>query len=345
MEKTYVNHWRTAIMVALVCMTSGCKKEETAEKQPVKVRVEKVEPVCMNNGWEFSGTVEEMTGTTLSFPVAGTIQRIYVENGQRVQKGELIATLDETSLRNAYDIAAATFEQAEDAYARLKQLHDNNSLPEIQWVEVQSKLKQAQSAASISKKNLSDCKLYAPVSGIISSKDAEVGQNVLPGLTVVKIASVAQVKVKVSIPENEISNVHIGDPVEIVVPALDGKHFTGKITEKSIAANPLSRSYDVKALIQNSNSELMPGMICTMSIPDGEDAESIILATNIIQLDEANRNFVWVNKNGKAEKRYIEIGTLTHNGVAVTSGLYAGDEVLVEGQQKVSDKSDITIVK
>jgi RND family efflux transporter MFP subunit len=326
-------------------MTSGCKKEVTPEKQPIRVRVEKVEPVCTSNGREFSGTVEEMTGTTLSFPVAGTIQRICVENGQRVQKGELIASLDDTSLRNAYNMAAATLEQAEDAYTRLKQLHDNNSLPEIQWVEVLSKLKQAQSAESISKKNLSDSKLYAPVSGIIASKDVEVGQNVLPGLTVVKIASVAQVKVKVSIPENEISNVHIGDPVEIVVSALDGKHFIGKVSEKSITANPLSRSYDVKALVQNPNSELMPGMICTINIPNGEDAEYIMLPTNVIQLSETNRNFVWINKNGKAEKRYVEIGTLTHDGVIVTSGLSAGDEVLVEGQQKVSENSDITLVR
>lgn len=337
-----VRHRSMAALCCLALMMTGCGQQEARESAPVKVKVTKVEPGTFGGGQEFSGTIEEASGSTLSFPVTGTVRHIRAEAGQRVAKGELIAVLDEASLKSAYDAAAAMLEQAEDAYQRMKQLHDNNSLPEIQWVEVQSKLKQARSAEAISKKNLADGRLYAPFSGVISEKSVEVGHNVMPGQPVVRLVTVNQVKVCVSIPENEISHIRMGQPVNVCVPALDGKTFSGKIVEKGIAANPLSRSYGVKALVDNRSGELMPGMICTMDVGNGSTGAAIILPASVIQTDERNRTFVWVNDNGKARKKTVQAGTLARNGVMILSGISAGDEVIVEGQQKVSEGTDIT---
>ena len=335
-----------AIVCSLALMTTGCKQQkEVQETAPVKVKVMKVEPVGIDGGQAFSGTVEEQTGSTLSFPVAGTVRQIRVEAGQRVGRGELIATLDEATLQSTYDAAAAALAQAEDAYARMKQLHDSNSLPEIQWVETQSKLKQARSAERIAKKNLADGKLYAPFSGVISSKDVEVGQNVMPGTPVARLVTVSSVKVSIAVPENEISRISIGQPVSVCVSALDGKTFTGKVVEKGIAANRLSRSYGVKALIDNPSGELMPGMICTLTIGSDAAAQSIVLPADIIQTDEQNRKFVWVSDKGKARKKIVTTGRLLPDGVQVSAGLTSGDCVIVEGRQKVSENTDITIVK
>lgn len=337
-----VMHRSMSALCCLALMMTGCKQQEVRELHPVKVKVMNVTPATFKGEQEFSGTVEESSGSTLSFPVAGTIQQIKVEAGQRVAKGELIAVLDEATLHNAYEAASAMLTQAEDAYLRMKQLHDAGSLPEIQWVEVQSKLKQAQSAEAISKKNLADGKLYAPFSGIISEKSVEVGHNVMPGLPVVRLVTINQVKVCVSIPENEISHIKTGQLVNISVSALDGKTFSGKIVEKGIVAHPLSRSYEVKALIDNPSGELMPGMICTLNIVDEKAGSAIILPTSVIQTDEQNRTFVWVNNNGKAQKKVVQIGALTRNGVMILSGVFTDDKVIVEGQQKVSEGMDIT---
>lgn len=154
MEKMKAKHGSMAVLCCLALMMTGCKRQELREPHPVKVTVMKVSSVAFGGEQEFSGTVEEASGSTLSFPVAGTVQQIRVTAGQQVAKGELIAVLDEATLRSAYEAASALLLQAEDAYRRMKQLHDAGSLPEIQWVEVQSKLKQAQSAEAISKKNL-----------------------------------------------------------------------------------------------------------------------------------------------------------------------------------------------
>jgi RND family efflux transporter MFP subunit len=335
-------------LVAAICLLSaGCSKTEQAEeKTAVEVKIEPIHKTELCAGQSFSGTVEESSASTLSFSVGGTVKSIAVSAGQHVAQGALIATLDASQVQSALDAASATLEQAQDAYSRLAKLHDNNSLPEIQWVEAESKLKQAQSTYNISKKNLNDTRLYAPFSGYIKEKNVEVGHNVMPGSPVVELVTVSNVKVCISVPETEISRIAVGNEVKIQVPALANQTFVGRINEKGVAANPISRSYEVKAVVNNPKSELLPGMLCTLYI-DSTDAaeEAIVVPTNIVQLDSSNRNFVWVAVDGKAARRYVELGRFDGDKVVVASGLAEGDNLIVEGQQKVSDNMKISIKK
>lgn len=333
------------IMASLVIGLAGCSNREVQENGPVRVKVQTVQVQPMQGVQGFSGTIEEMTGSTLSFSVSGTLTQVRVSAGQRVRQGELIASVDDATLQNSHTLALAALEQAEDAYARMKQLHDANSLPEIQWTEVQSKLKQARSAEQIAHKNLKDSRLYAPFSGVIAEKNVEVGQNVMPGAPVVRLVGVEQVKVCISVPENEIARIQVGQEARIRVSALGNREFEGSIVEKGIAAHPLSRSYEVKALVKNPSGELLPGMLCEMEVKQELAREGILLANHIVQLDSESRQFVWVNRSGKAAKRYVTVGELSSRGVFITSGLVPGDEVLVEGQQKVSENMDITVEK
>ena len=319
-------HCSIAVLCCLALMTTGCGQQEVRDSQPIKVAVIKVKPAVFSGEQAYSGTIEEASGSTLSFPVAGTVQQIPVVAGQRIAKGEVIAVLDEAALRSTYEAASASLAQAEDAWRRMKQLHE-----------------QAQSVEAISKKNLDDGRLYAPFAGVISEKSVEVGHNVMPGQPVVRLVAVDHVKVCISVPENEISHISTGLPVNVSVPALDGKTFSGKIVEKGIVAQPLSRSYEVKALVDNSSGELMPGMICSVGIDGGEADTAVILPAPVIQTDERNRTFVWVNDSGKARKRTVETGALVRDGVMIASGISTGDEVIVEGQQKVSEGMDITV--
>jgi RND family efflux transporter MFP subunit len=336
------------ILAAAICLLSaGCSKTEQAEeKTAVEVKIEPIHKTELCAGQSFSGTVEESSASTLSFSVGGTVKSIAVSAGQHVAQGALIATLDASQVQSALDAASATLEQAQDAYSRLAKLHDNNSLPEIQWVEAESKLKQAQSTYNISKKNLSDTRLYAPFSGYIKEKNVEVGHNVMPGSPVVELVTVSNVKVCISVPETEISRIAVGNEVKIQVPALSNQTFVGKINEKGVAANPISRSYEVKAVVSNPKSELLPGMLCTLYIDSADAAEeAIVVPTSIVQLDSSNRNFVWVAVDGKAARRYVELGRFDGDKVVVASGLAEGDNLIVEGQQKVSDDMKITIKK
>lgn len=330
------------LLTLCACQNNSDKVETTTI--PVKVKTIPVATSATYEEKHFSGTVEENNETALSFSVTGNVQYIYVKPGDHVKTGQLIASLEKTTISSSYQAAKAARNQAEDAYKRMKELHDKGSLPEMQWIETQSKLQQAQSMEEIALKNLKDCQLYAPYDGIIAEKNIEVGQNVAPGVPVGKLVSVNELKVKIAVPETEIANINKQQKAIIKIPALNNQNFNGIVTEKGIAANPLSRSYEVKIKILDKNNDLMPGMVADVTLKTSQQEKSLyIIPYHIVQLDEHNNSFVWINNNGKAQKRNIICGEFTSNGVVVLSGLNENDEIIVEGQQKVCENTKICL--
>ena len=331
-----------AVLVALY----GCgEKKQTAQEQTVRVKVKQIQTEAVNGEQGFSGTIEESSGVALSFASTGTIKRICVSAGQTVRQGQLIAELDPTTMQNAYTIAKTSLEQAEDTYRRMKELHDAGSLPEMQWIHAENQLKSARASEAMARKALTDTKLYAPFGGYIATKDAEVGQNAAPGLPVVKLVSIGEVKVKISVPENDVQRIAKGSSMKIIVPALDGREFSGRVTERGVSADPRSRTYEVKATIQNRDGRLLPGMICQAFTNYMQGTTGVFVPANLIQLDSDNKTFVWVVNGGKAAKREITISGETAQGAQVGGGLSAGDQLIVAGQQKVSNGMKVEIVK
>ena len=110
--------------------------------------------------------------------------------------------------------------------------------------------------SEIARKNWRDCSLYAPYSGIIASKDAEVGQSVMPGVPVVSLVTGGKLRVKIAVPETEISRIAIGQKAAICIPALDNGVVSGQVVEKGIQANPLTRSYEVKIEMEQAEIEM-----------------------------------------------------------------------------------------
>ena len=225
--------------------------------------------------------------------------------------------------------------QAEDAYHRMKELYDKGSLPEIRWVETQSKLQQARSMEAVARKQMEDCRLTAPYDGVIAEKTGETGQNVLPGFAVTRLVTTTGQQVRIAVPEAEIGHIREGQQASIRVPAAGGKTYTGTVVERGIRADALSRSYPVKLRVDDADSELLPGMVAEVSLWPADGETACILPLHIVQLDERNRNFVWVNREGKAEQRFITCGDFAGDGVIVTQGLQPGDIVIVKGQHKV----------
>lgn len=333
--------------IMLVCplFLTGCggEKTQTTGNKPVQVKVLQMSATSVDGAGHFSGTVEEKNGTVLSFSSAGTISTMNIRLGDRVRQGQVIATLDETSAQSSHEAARATLLQAEDAYQRMKVLHDKGSLADIKWVEVQSQLQQARSAESLARKLLSDCRLVAPFDGVISDKSGEVGQNVLPGVAVAHLVSTTGQKVRIAVPEGEIGDIAVGQKARIVVPALNGKAFQGTVTERGVTADALSRSYEVKLRVDDADASLLPGMVAEVSLAGPNGHTAYVLPPHIVQLDEKNRTFVWVAVGGRAEKRIIVCGDYTAEGVMVNQGLQEGDQIITEGQQKVCNGTKISL--
>ncbi len=328
---------------ALIWISCSGKKDENQAIRAVPVKVVKVSESSYMNSRNYVGTVEAVSSSSLSFEVMGNVNKVFVTEGENVQKGKLLATLDKATLQNSYNASLASLKEAQDAYNRMKSLYDNGSLPEMKWVEVQSKLQQAVSMEQISRKNLKDAGLHAPFSGVISSKSIEPGMNVMPGIEVMQLADISTVNIKIAVPEKEISRVNKGQQAEVRVGALGDKLFTGVVSEKGIAANPLAHTYEVKIKLNNTSHELMPGMVCKVGVHSHETEAGIVLPNHTVQLQPDGKKFVWVVKGNAASQRMVSTGELTTQGVVITAGLQPGDEVIVSGNQKVSEGTKIAV--
>ena len=211
---------------------------------------------------------------------------------------------------------------------------------------VETGLEQAKAAESIARQQLSHSTLTAPFAGVIAAKNVDLGTYVLPGQPVLKLANVAQVNAKVSVPEAEISHLHVGDKVKLTVAALSGAIFRGTISEKGIDANPISHTYDVKVGITNPQGRLLPGMVCNAQVQGSAATPShITVPPQSIELDIDNSRFVWTVVNGKAHQQPVTTGDFEGNGIVILSGLKAGDQVIINGQQKVSEGMNVDTAK
>lgn len=321
-------------------MLSACNAENNkgqAADEAVRVEVTQVKAATADRTSRYSGTIEEENGSLLSFAVGGTVSRVLVDEGDRVGKGQLIATLDTEQLTHNHASAQAALAQAEDAYRRMEELHGKGSLPEIKWVEAQTTLQRARASEQMARKQLADCRLYAPFSGVISKKFAEKGQNVGAGTQIAKLVAVGRMKVKISVPESEMAQISIGQKADVTIEALGGASMQATVTEKGVAADPLSRSYDVKLNLPKADRKMLPGMVADVALRGGNASMVCILPAHIVQIDERNNEFVWLAVGGKAVKRIVTVGGFTADGVTVTSGLADGDMVITAGAQKVSE--------
>ena len=294
------------------------------------------------DGQTYVGIVEEREGTAVSFTSMGTVRRVLVDEGQDVAKGQLIAEMDDTQARNLLSGSEAQMAQADDALARYSQLHDNGSLSEVQWVEIQSKVAQARSQLEIARKNLSDCQLKAPVSGIVGKKMVKAGETALPSQAVVTILDISSVKVKVAIPEAEVGGITATTPTRIKVDAVSKEVAGGRI-EKGIQADALTHTYDIKVNVPNSDRQLLPGMVASVqfnSVPcQGTD---ILTPITSVQKKSDGSLFVWtVAQDSTAHRTAVTIGQTYGNRVVITSGIETGQRIVTEGYQKLSEGTHV----
>lgn len=333
------------VILCGLLLTSCGTKEHKEGNNPVRVHTSVISSTLVNQSTSYSGVIEESSGTVLSFKVPGTITNLNVTEGQRVAKGQLIAALDAASLQNNYEITKSALATAQDTYDRMKQLHDANSIPEMKWIEVQNALASAKSTCEIAKNTLNDSKLYAPFSGIISNKYADVGSTAAPAVPIVKLVEISPIKANISVSENQIGNFEKGCVANISVLVAGDIMTEGTLTEKGVCADPLSRTYSVKFTAPNPDGKLLPGMLCDVSLKNSDKAEALVVPIETILLDHDNQSFVWIVKKGKAEKRNVVLGEYTSEGVIIESGLAAGDEIITSGQQKISDGMSVISIK
>jgi RND family efflux transporter MFP subunit len=273
----------------------------------------------------------------------GVVKRMLVNEGQAVSRGQLIAEMDDTQARNLLSGAEAQMAQANDALERYKMLHENGSLPEVQWVEIQSKVAQAKSQLEVARKNLADCRLVAPVSGIVGKRLVGAGETAMPSQAVVNILDISTVKVKVAIPEAEISGLGANTSSIIKVDAINSS-FTGGHIEKGVLADALTHTYDIRIHVTNGERKLLPGMVASVQFVAvaHQQTQQLSVPVTAVQRKADGSLFVWtISSDSTAHRATVHTGETMGNRIAVTDGISEGSRIVVEGYQKLSENTKV----
>lgn len=338
-----INHLALAGILVLASCTHKENKPTAENSSAFNVQAE--QPINYNGLIQsaYSGVVEAQKTTALSFATMGTITEIFVDEGQVVRKGQLLAKVNASNAQNAYQAAVAKQQQAEDAYKRLKPMKENGTLPEIKWVEVETGAAQAKSAVAIAQKSVSDCDLYAPESGVIGKRNVQAGVNVMPTTTVLELLNIQSVYVKIPVSENEISQFKKGETAQITINAID-ETVTGKIKEIGVTADILSHTYPVKIEVQNTAGDIKPGMICSVQTVSPDKRSGLLISNKALQKDVDGSQFIYVEENGRAVKIPVRTIALIDNKMLIQGEVPKNANIITSGQQKLSNGTPVKII-
>ena len=345
--KHILKRYRLAVIALAILALNGCQNRKSANEkseQPISVRTQKIGETILENTITLSANMEGNKTVRLGFMVPGKIDYIAAEEGEAVQKGELLASLEQESYRIALEMADAQLDQAQDDYKRLNELHKRNSLSESDYSKITNSLRVARAQQHLQAKNLADTRLLSPIKGVLLKKGTEVGEIIDKGLPLFVISDIYTMKANASIPEAELHRIKIGDKASVYLAALDST-VNGKILEIGTLADAATRTFSIKVELNNPDLLIRPGMTAEVKLQTNTRSTVISIPAEAILHDGDNSSYVYVvdTTAGKAFKRMVSLGEIRQNNIQITSGLNENDLLVVAGQFKLHNGSAISI--
>lgn len=327
----------------LLLVAGSCKHESPPAFPPPLVTVAKAMETSALRELHLSGTLEAERSIGLSFGVPGTVEQVLVHEGEHVARGQALARLVATSYANSVGIAKAAADRAEDAHRRLEPMHQNHTLADVKMVEADTGLQQARLALAMARKNLDDTTLRAPEEGIIARRSVEPGAVASPALPSFVLVQTRTVLTSAPVPETQVARLRLGDRARVAVAAL-GKDYEATVREIGVIADPLTRTYTVKAAVANPTGELRIGMLADLRVAVADGATGVAVPPAAVSIDDAGRHFVFVVKEGsRLERRTVEVGGFAGEGTLLTGGLQSGETIVVSATPMLADGAVVTV--
>jgi len=324
------------VVFLCVLALAGCGRRNVSETERViSVGVIQIGESEKTFSKSYDGNIKAARHQLILAPHSGYISSLNAKVGQYVRKDRVFAHIEAPDVQSLNDANKATLRQARDGYERAKKVYEAGGLTEIAWMDIQTKLAQAEASAAISDRSLDKCDVKAPFNGTVSEIFVATGQNVSMGERIAEIIDEGELNVTIDVPENEYQLVKDGTPATVVVPALGGEKIYGNLNTLAVNSHALTHSYTAEIVLNKKPAALKPGMICKVYLEHSLE-DRLEIPGSVVKVDEGG-NYVWlVDENGIVQKRYVKTGSFIGKGVAVKSGLSNGDLVIVEGMSKVS---------
>lgn len=312
------------------------------KKDAEKVISVAVSPIATQNFKHFveiQGRVDAKNNIFVSPQMGGAITNLYVKEGDYVKQGQVIATVDNSVLKQSIQEIDVQLETAKVFYEKQKSLWDQKIGTEIQYIQAKANVDALDKRLATLQTQTSMTKVVSPLNGFVDEVRMRAGEMAAPGLGIVRIVNSDNLKVVAQVADSYASTIKQGDIVNVKFPDL-GKETTAKLTFVGQTVNAASRTFTVEAAINKIDSQLKPNMTALMNINDQAKGNAIIINQNYIQhTEQGDIVYVAVAEGSKkvARSRVVKTG-ITYNGdIEITSGLQAGDMLIKQGYQDLVD--------
>lgn len=290
------------------------------------------------------GEIKPYEDLSVKAETKGQIVSIPVQEGEDVKKNQLLMQIDDRDSRSQLARIEATYKLAKLDYERINTLTRKNITPASKLDEVTARLKELEARLAEARLSLQRTRIKAPIDGRLNDVLKKIGDVVDVNQPVARIIQIDRVKATVGVPESDVTAVFDLKQADVVIEALDNRKFLGQKVFLSSQPRSLARLYDLELLLPNPEGRILPGMFAQVKLVKKvyENAVAVPLYAVITQGDA---RYVYVEKDGRAERRDITMGVLVDWQVHVTSGLKPGDRVIVVGHRFLDGGQAVQVVK
>ncbi len=300
---------------------------------------------------ELQGVVKTKQNVLIYPEMQGTLQRVYVKEGQRVRKGQILATIDDGGLGSQLEQLKTQAELAKTTFERQKRLWEQKIGSEIQYLQAKTNFEAAENAVKQLQSQLGKSTIRAPFSGIIDDVIKDQGTVVAPGQAseVFRIVNLSNMYIQVDVPETYISEITKGKEAKVYFPVL-GDTIITKIRETGNFINPSNRSFSVEIPVPNKSGTIKPNLTAKVSLNDYSSENAILIPQSIISENAEGEQYAYITSEPNADKQAVVTRSVISTGktqsgyVEILSGITSGQQLIKEGARSVKDGQKVKIL-
>ena len=306
-----------------------------------------VKPENFDHYIEIQANIKTRQNVLLYPEYTGTLKKIYVEEGQEVKKGKLLAQIDDAGLKNQLEQLQIQAALSKITYERTQRLWDQNIGAEMQLLQTKATYESQLKSIAQLKKQLQRTRILAPFSGTIDEIVANTGANLLPGQTpVMRIVDLKKMYTEASVPERYLSQIKKGTTATVKIPMLDREYPT-TVRQTGNFINPNNRSFRVETPLPNPDEMIKPNLSCKLKINDYSNPEALMIPLRIIKENAVGKKYIFkLTPDGKdqvyrTEQVFVKLGKKGTNKVEILEGIQAGDLLVDEGATIVENNQRV----
>lgn len=320
--------------------------QDPSSKQEEKVLV-KTAPIESGDFLHFvevQGTVSADDYVDVSAEVAGRILSLKVKEGQAVRKGQLIATIDPEATKKQLAELETSIDLAQTVYDRQKRLWDQEIGSEMQYLQAKNNLERLNKNKELLTLQLDKTNVYAPVSGEVERVVLQGGELASPGMPIVMMIDMSNLKVVVDLPEKYLTTIKRGQRIDVHFPALN-KDMTLPVSLIGNVINPGNRTLPVELALRGSDSRMVkPNLLALARINDLTVEDAITVPIELVQQEIGGKDYLMIAEGNKAKKVYIKMGESYEGNVVVEEGLEGNETLIIEGARGLLNGVTIEVI-